>query len=69
MVLKLSLNLQNSTSGVLEFSTVETTPLFDYLMTRPIGEVCLVLDEIYERVDEVEDSRRTGILTKFTATV
>ena len=27
------------------------------------------LDEIYERVDEVEDSQRTRILTKFTAMV
>ena len=67
MVLNLPLNLQNSTSGVLKFSTVETTPLFDYLMTRPISEVCLVLDEIYEREDEVDDSQRTGILTNFTA--
>ena len=29
MVLNLPLNLQKSTSSVLEFSAVETTPLFD----------------------------------------
>ena len=28
---------------------------------------CNPLDEIYERIDEVENSRRTRILTKFTA--
>ena len=30
---------------------------------------CNFLDEIYERVDEVEDSRKTSILTKCTAVV
>ena len=48
-----------------------------------MGEACLVLtlsskakklkwnhlDVIYESVDEVEDSRRTRILTRFTAVV
>ena len=31
MVLNLPLNLQKSTSNILEFSTVETKPLFDVL--------------------------------------
>ena len=51
--------------------------------TRPVGEACLVLtmsskakklkfnhlDVMYERGDEVEDSRRTRIPTRFTAVV
>ena len=34
MVLNLPLNLQKSTSSVLEFSIVETTPLFEGLYSR-----------------------------------
>ena len=30
---------------------------------------CNHLDEIYERVDDMEDSRKTRILTKFTEVV
>ena len=83
MVLNLPLNLQKSTSSVLEFSAVETTPLFDVFFREYIAEVedkahwwtllgllkCNHPDEIYERVDKVEDSRRTRILTKLTTVV
>ena len=82
MVLNLPLNIQKSTSSILEFSTVETTPLFDIFFRGCIAEVdqahwrsllgsmkCNHLDEIYEMKsrDEVEDSQRTRTLTKFTA--
>ena len=37
--MNLGLNLQNSTSSILEFSTVETTPLFDVFFRRYIAVV------------------------------
>ena len=39
MVLNLPLNQQNIQSSVLEFSTVETTPLFDVFFRWYIAEV------------------------------
>ena len=50
MILNLPLNQQKSTSSVLDFSTVETMPLFDVFFrgyiaewkTRPTVEACLV---------------------------
>ena len=39
MVLNLPLNLQKSIRIVLEFSSVETTPLFDVFFSKYMAEV------------------------------
>ena len=66
MVLNLPLNQQKSTSSVLEFSTVETMPLFDVFCRGYIAEVELgpsVKLAWFTEVQSLGRNLREGILS------